>query len=227
MNSVEEFQSELEELYAVVGKATGYWANYYLRSVRQNGAVNHARKALSKTNAAQGGFQKLIEVGRPELSMEFSVLKQEYQCLFTQAELQEAERRISTVPDYAWRKDISPHNNFSGEIDDESIFTEGAKKKVTVNVYERNAKARSECLKKHGCRCKVCNFSFFKAYGEIGKEFIHVHHLKPLAGISKEYELNPIKDLVPVCPNCHAMLHTKYPPLSVAELQAKLSEIER
>ncbi|WP_201595600.1 HNH endonuclease [Psychrobacter vallis] len=226
MNNIEKLQSELEELYSVVGKATGYWANYYLRSVRQNGAVNHAKKALSKVGAEQGGFQKLIEAGRPELSMESSVLKPEYRNLFSQAELQEAERRLSTVPHYAWRKDISPQDNFLGEIDDESIFTEGAKKYVTVNVYERNPQARAECLKKHGYRCKVCNFSFFEAYGEIGKEFIHVHHIKPLAGIAKTYELNPTKDLVPVCPNCHAMLHTKSPPLSVDELRMKLKNLK-
>lgn len=226
MNNVENFQLELEELYSVVGKATGYWANYYLRSVRQNGAVNHAKKALSKIDTAQGGFQKLIEVGRPDLSMEYFVLKPEYRNLFSQAEIQEAERRLSTVPHYAWRKDISPQDNFLGEIDNESLFTEGAKKNVTVSMYERNPQARAKCLKKHGYRCKVCNFSFFETYGEIGKEFIHVHHIKPLAGIAKAYELNPIKDLIPVCPNCHAMLHTKSPPLSVEELQMKLSSLK-
>lgn len=226
MNSVEKFQLELEDLYRVVGRQTGYWANYYLRSVRQNGAVNHAKKALSKVDNAQGGFQKLIEVGRPDLSMEFFVLEPEYRSLFSKAELQEAEHRLSTVPYYAWRKDISPQDNFLGEIEDESLFIEGAKKHVTVNVYERNPQARTECLKKHGYRCKVCNFSFFEAYGEIGKEFIHVHHIKPLAGIAKKYELNPTKDLIPVCPNCHAMLHTKSPPLSVDELKVKLKNLK-
>ncbi|EHY9858309.1 HNH endonuclease, partial [Vibrio parahaemolyticus] len=65
-------------------------------------------------------------------------------------------------------------------------------------------------------------FSFSEVYGEIGKNFIHVHHIKPLAGISEEYAVEPTKDLVPVCPNCHAMLHTQNPPLSIDELKSIL-----
>ena len=82
MDKESKFQKELEYLYQEVGKTTGYWANYYLRSIRRNGAVTHAKKALSKVDTTQGGFQKLIEVGRPDLSMEHSVLKTEFQELF-------------------------------------------------------------------------------------------------------------------------------------------------
>ncbi|EMI4223262.1 MULTISPECIES: HNH endonuclease [Vibrio harveyi group] len=222
MSKEESFQHELESLYQVVGRATGYWANYYLRSVRKNGAVVHAKKALSTIGSAQGGFQKLIEVGRPELSMEYSVLKPEFKSLFTELEINEAKRRLSAVPEYAWRKEVEPEQNFSGEIVDNSIFTEGAKKHVTVNSYERCPKARKACLDKYGYRCRVCDFSFSEVYGEIGKNFIHVHHIKPLAGISEEYAVEPTKDLVPVCPNCHAMLHTQNPPLSIDELKSIL-----
>ncbi|WP_219326062.1 HNH endonuclease [Aeromonas dhakensis] len=223
MNQEESFQHELEHLYTVVGRTTGYWANYYLRSVRKNGAVAHAKNALSKTDKIQGGFQTLIEVGRPDLSMEYSILKPEFRSLFTKSNLDEAQRRLSTVPDYAWRQNVEPDRNFTGEIEDNSIFTEGSKKQVTVNFYERCLKARKACLDKHGYRCKVCNFSFLEVYGEIGKDFIHVHHIKPLAGISEKYLIKPTKDLVPVCPNCHAMLHTKSPPLSIDELKLILT----
>lgn len=51
--------------------------------------------------------------------------------------------------------------------------------------------------------------NFEKFYGKLGKHFIHVHHIIPLKDINEEYIVNPIKDLIPVCPNCHAMLHTK------------------
>jgi 5-methylcytosine-specific restriction protein A len=224
MDKEAKFNKEMEDLYHVVGKATGYWANYYLRSVRKLGGLAHAKKALSKKDTAQDGFNKLIEVGRPDLSIEASVIKGEYKKLFTPEEIEEAKRRLSTVPDYAWRKEVKPDENFSGEINDKEIFKEGATKQVTVNFYERNQAAREECLKKHGYNCKVCGMSFLKAYGEIGRNFIHVHHIKPLAGISGEYELNPKKDLVPVCPNCHAMLHTLSPPLSIDELHKILHE---
>jgi len=86
---------------------------------------------------------------------------------------------------------------------------EGSKKTITVNTYERNPKARLNCINKYGVNCIVCGFNFEKTYGERGKEFIHVHHLVAVSDIGDEYVVDPIKDLRPVCPNCHAMLHRK------------------
>ncbi len=100
---------------------------------------------------------------------------------------------------------------------DIEIF-EGAKKQIIVNFYERDAKGRRICLNHFGYTCSVCDFDFEKQYGEIGKNFIHVHHITPIASIKQTYQLNPIEDLRPVCPNCHAMLHTKNPPYSINEL---------
>jgi len=102
---------------------------------------------------------------------------------------------------------------------EETILLEGAKKQIVVNAYERNPKAREKCINKYGFSCFICGFNFQKNYGEIGKEFIHVHHLKPLSEIQEEYEVNPIEDLRPVCPNCHAMLHRKVPAYSIEEIQ--------
>ena len=96
---------------------------------------------------------------------------------------------------------------------------EGARKKITVNSYERNAEARRKCLEKWNYNCAVCNFHFELYYGPIGKKYIHVHHLYPISSIGKEYEIDPVNDLRPVCPNCHAMLHKENPPLSIEELQ--------
>jgi predicted HNH restriction endonuclease len=95
------------------------------------------------------------------------------------------------------------------ELPDEEIdkMPEGAKKQITVNAYERNPKARELCIQKYGFKCSVCGFNFEEIYGEIGKGYIHVHHLKPLREINKEYNVDPINDLRPVCPNCHSMLH--------------------
>ena len=92
-------------------------------------------------------------------------------------------------------------------INDASTLPEGAVMQVTINKYERNRSARERCIAAHGCRCVVCGIDFGQVYGEVGKGFIHVHHIVPLASIGKSYRLNPEKDLVPVCPNCHAMLH--------------------
>jgi 5-methylcytosine-specific restriction enzyme A len=97
-------------------------------------------------------------------------------------------------------------------------LTEGAKRTVIVNAYERNPKARSICIAHWGCRCVICSFDFNKIYGQMGSGFIHVHHLIPVAEIGMSYQIDPIKDLRPVCPNCHAMLHSSTPPLGIEDL---------
>lgn len=99
----------------------------------------------------------------------------------------------------------------------ENLF-EGAKKTVIVNAYERSSKAKKHCKEYWGTTCYICEFDFEKVYGQIGKGFIHVHHLVPVSKIGESYQIDPINDMKPVCPNCHAMLHMKNPPLTIEEL---------
>ncbi len=103
-------------------------------------------------------------------------------------------------------------------------YVEGGRKSVIVNAYERSPAARATCLKLRGYRCSACEMFFVDVYGEIGINFIHVHHTNPVAARKKKYRIIPTKDLVPVCPNCHAMLHSAKPPLSVAKLRQILTE---
>ena len=84
---------------------------------------------------------------------------------------------------------------------------EGAKTTVMVNKYERSSVARQKCININGCYCHVCTLNFEKIYGDMGAGFIHVHHIIPLHQIDEQYIVDPINDLIPVCPNCHAMLH--------------------
>ena len=92
-------------------------------------------------------------------------------------------------------------------LDNADEIFEGAKKSIIVNRYERNVIARQQCIEAHGFQCAVCGLDFEEKYGELGHGFIHVHHIVPISTIGKEYKLDPVKDLIPVCPNCHAMLH--------------------
>lgn len=98
-------------------------------------------------------------------------------------------------------------------------FKEGSRIQVVTNAYERNPDARRRCVSFYGYLCSVCGFDFEKVYGDLGKDFIHVHHLKPVSEIGEEYEIDPIQDLRPVCPNCHAMLHRGRTTRSIAELR--------
>ncbi|MCX7084595.1 MAG: HNH endonuclease [Methylococcales bacterium] len=112
------------------------------------------------------------------------------------------------------------------EVDPKEVFKEGASKTVTVNQYERSAVARSKCLEHNGYKCAVCSFNFENMYGEIGKKYIHVHHIVPISEIGREYELNPVTDLIPICPNCHAMIHITRPALSIEQLKKIINNNE-
>jgi 5-methylcytosine-specific restriction protein A len=112
------------------------------------------------------------------------------------------------------------------EIDEPQEFYEGAVKSIKVNAFERNQKARNTCIEHYGAKCEVCGMTFESRYGEVGKGFIHVHHLKPLGEIGAEYEVDPINDLRPVCPNCHAMLHMRKPPYSIDEVKVMIKAQE-
>lgn len=113
------------------------------------------------------------------------------------------------------------------EVVAESRFFEGATRRVSVNAYERNAVARQRCIDVHKCRCSVCEFDFEAVYGEVGRGFIHVHHLKPLSEVGQEYEVDPVRDLRPVCPNCHAMIHAGNEMLSIEALRALIRKHAR
>ena len=106
------------------------------------------------------------------------------------------------------------------EVSKENILcTEGKVIEIKINAYERDKKARKICLEVNGFICKVCGFDFEKQYGPIGKGKINVHHIIPISNYKKEYILNPETDLIPVCPNCHLMLHCKKEPLTIEELK--------
>lgn len=111
-----------------------------------------------------------------------------------------------------------------GENINESEFPnlpEGAVKTITVRSYERNPRARRLCIQYHGTNCSICGFSFEEMYGQLGKGFIEVHHIVPLSQIGENYRVDPKNDLIPVCPNCHKMLHRKLngKVVSIDELQ--------
>lgn len=127
--------------------------------------------------------------------------------------------RSSKVEVWAFYKN-NQDSTYPDELDANQQYPEGAIKRDVVKRYERNPKARKKCIEKHGTVCKVCKFDFEKVYGELGRGYIHVHHKEGLSQRREEYDVDPENDLVPVCPNCHAMLHRKgEPPLSIETLE--------
>jgi 5-methylcytosine-specific restriction protein A len=108
--------------------------------------------------------------------------------------------------------------------DDGAGLPEGAIAKVLVNRYERNPLNRAACIMAHGLRCLVCGTSLEDAYGPVGAGYIQVHHLTPVADMGPDYVVHPARDLIPVCPNCHAMMHQRNPPYSPDELRGMLAK---
>ncbi|QJR35213.1 DUF3427 domain-containing protein [Gemmatimonas groenlandica] len=117
------------------------------------------------------------------------------------------------------------------ELDDSvGQYPVGAGRQVTVNKYERSRAARKECIAHYGAACLVCGFDFGIAYGAMGHGYIHVHHLVTMAELAKrfaetgvEYILDPVRDLRPVCANCHAMIHSRREPYAIEELRKLLT----
>jgi len=103
---------------------------------------------------------------------------------------------------------------------DEALgYPEGAVTSVLVNKYERSPINRKLCLEHYGYSCLGCGFNFAERYGEIGEEFIIVHHITPVSKLGPDYIIDPKQDLIPLCGNCHAVVHRTNPPLGLENLR--------
>lgn len=96
---------------------------------------------------------------------------------------------------------------------------EGALLRVMVNRYERNPTNRARCIGHYGVTCQACGFNFEARYGEVGRGYIEVHHLTMVSQMGDNYSIDPVRDLIPLCANCHAMAHQRTPPYSLDELR--------
>ena len=132
-------------------------------------------------------------------------------------------RVLSYIDSYKTTPHVTVELLYPDELTEPEKYPEGARKLVTVNAYERDNRARNKCIEKYGYRCAVCCFDFYDTYGKIGMGFVHVHHLIPLYKVGKQYRVDPVKDLRPVCPNCHAMLHRSGGVMTIDSLRKVLN----
>jgi len=192
--------------FGLIGK--GIRPNYQIEGkknqVKTFSGINHKpheTRKFKKSNLTQRAY-RLIELDLPKILDKISIE-------IVSCKSQKTGAQVTIIPE---------------EIDSSEQYFEGASKTISVNIYERNSDARTKCIEKYGYKCVVCSFDFEKFYGSIGKKYIHVHHIIPLAEIKKEYQLDPLKDLVPLCPNCHAMIHRTQPTLTIQQLKEYLAE---
>jgi 5-methylcytosine-specific restriction protein A len=101
---------------------------------------------------------------------------------------------------------------------------EGAKMIATVNRYERSPRNRRACINHYGWSCWVCDLDFSEIYGPLGDGYIQVHHMVPVAEMGPGYRPDPVMEMVPLCSNCHSMIHRREPLLSPLELRELLGK---
>lgn len=215
-----QFEEQALAVYENGKKHLNYRASRFLQKIRSDGGVAAAKAWLrpKKDDKPTNGFLRLVEHGRLDLSLEAVVLNERWGALFSEVELAVARQRLAKygyfeiAADHRDRDDMLPQEVAVGEL-----FLEGAVRSVLVNQYERNSAARSACIDHYGPQCYVCGFDFGNAYGSAFSRCIHVHHLCPLSSIGNSYQVDPVADLRPICPNCHAVVHKRDPCYTIAE----------
>jgi 5-methylcytosine-specific restriction enzyme A len=113
------------------------------------------------------------------------------------------------------------------EIPTDEEFQEGAAVQVLVNRYERDPAARERCIGYYGTQCVACGVSLAERYGPEMNGLIHVQHLKPLATVGARSIIDPVRDLRPVCPNCHAVIHSTSPARTIQQVQEMMRKQSR
>jgi hypothetical protein len=220
-----QFNDAMLDIHRAAGKLKPpYRAHGFLSMVRQHGGKETADRLLAKHEPSEG-FTELFLRGRENLtiSVEYLVLCNPWRQLFTDDQLEIARQRLHDVECPLPPEDsIAPVPPLPEEIDSDGQYPEGSTKSIVVNSYERNADARTACIAHYGSNCHICGFDFAAAYGDVASGFIHVHHLRPLSECDGEYNVHPIDDLRPVCPNCHAVIHLGGVCRSISEIKALL-----
>lgn len=139
--------------------------------------------------------------------------------------IQSLQRLNSQIENSQTLEEVIVNDIDSEKAEDDSYYKDGAIKQYYGKRYERNPVNRKKAIEIHGLSCVICGFNFEEVYGERGKDFIEVHHVKPLSTIGKEVDIDPKEDLVPVCSNCHRMIHRrKDEVLTVEELKLLISQ---
>ena len=99
---------------------------------------------------------------------------------------------------------------------------EGAAITHRATRYERDRRNRAAAIAVWGTTCQACGLDFGSRYGDVAAGFIEVHHITPVSALGSSIAIDPASDLVPLCPNCHAVAHRRVPPFSVEEIRSML-----
>ena len=178
--------------------------NMIVASARLKAIKKFKKERSDNYTGAYYFYENSIQIIEPILLGEINIIDFSFN-LFSKSKSKIDITKYNKVIDLLSAKTI---NKLPEEVNKNTMI-EGGCKSILINAYERSPKARLECIKYYGAKCIVCGFSFEDKYGPIVSGKIHVHHLKPISEVNEMYVVDPINDLVPVCPNCHLVMHSK------------------
>lgn len=221
-------EEELIRVYTENNDKAGAWSGQGRMSLR-NVSIDSLPEALKNAfeTSADGRISVTQYVKNLKENHNFSREIDPTGSDFTKRLYKESlEKVLETVPEeyendfyrgYHWNCEVIERirNASKHEInwDEETVqeetagTTEGKRTVYYTTKYERSSKNREAAIRIHGTKCMICGFDFGQKYGELGKGYIEVHHIKPLATLEQEVVINPETDLICVCANCHRMLH--------------------
>lgn len=221
-------EEELIRVYTENNDKAGAWSGQGRMSLR-NVSIDSLPEALKNAfeTSADGRISVTHYVKNLKENHNFSREIDPTGSDFTKRLYKESlEKVLETVPEeyendfyrgYHWNCEVIERirNASKHEInwDEETVqeetagTTEGKRTVYYTTKYERSSKNREAAIRIHGTKCMICGFDFEQKYGELGKGYIEVHHIKPLATLEQEVVINPETDLICVCANCHRMLH--------------------
>ena len=214
------------------GNHSRNWCSLGLRNGARCAFVRHSRKGLcvflragesdGEQFVAMSKGRSVAVLQRHSMGSEWAKTTPYYFELRTESEVTDAERFILYAAQQLGKNGKRQSYLLPSEASAREMV-EGARITVQVSRIERDPTARKKCIDLFGASCTVCGFNFGLTYGALGSGFIHVHHLRPLAATIGRRKVEPKRDLRPVCPNCHEMLHKQNPPLTVEALKALIS----
>lgn len=112
--------------------------------------------------------------------------------------------------------------------DENLMITEGTRRNRNITLYERSRELRDFAIEKYTksghIKCAACAFDFLDFYGEIGRDYIEIHHVKPVFQYEDEdrnvFLKRALENVIPTCSNCHRMIHRdRQHPLSITDLK--------
>lgn len=199
----------------------GWSAKYESYNTRKDGVMTIRTPKFSTAEEWEADFDKfLTKLIATGVEVHLDYRKAELGTLSYASVSAKRERKI-TPPQSPKTIDAPPPE--PEMVSPDTLYAEGAIATVELDRYERSKAARDACLGHYGRSCQICGLDFATRYQGIGDNFIEVHHLTPLSEIGEGYQVDPVKGLLPVCPNCHAMIHRKRPiPYTPNEIRVAL-----